>query len=147
MLKLHAQLKEDNSDALLQIDKLVKRVRQLQGEQERATDDQRQQSERLQAALGQSQTLSEENSELKARVTSLEKELSKLRAEQAETIERLTDTKSALREAELNCNKLYKDIGQQNSQHADKIFETQQKFEEASLMIAKQSALVDDLNV
>lgn len=27
VLKLHAQLKEDNSDALIQIDKLVKRVR------------------------------------------------------------------------------------------------------------------------
>ena len=29
VLRLHQQLKEDNSDALVQIDKLVKRVRQL----------------------------------------------------------------------------------------------------------------------
>ena len=79
-------------------------------------------------------------------MTDLEKGLSKLRSEQAETVERLTDTKNALRDAELNCNKLYKDIGSQNSHHVDKIYETQQKFEEASLMIARQSALVDDLN-
>ena len=32
VLKLHSQLKEDNGDALMQIDKLVKRVRQLHGE-------------------------------------------------------------------------------------------------------------------
>lgn len=51
MLKLHAQLKEDNSDALVQIDKLVKRVRQLQNEQERSSDDSRKQTENLQDAL------------------------------------------------------------------------------------------------
>ena len=32
VLRLHSQLKEDNGDALMQIDKLVKRVRQLHGE-------------------------------------------------------------------------------------------------------------------
>ena len=53
----------------------------MQGEQERATDDQRKQSESLQASLSQNQTLSEENGELKTRVAGLEKDLSKLRAE------------------------------------------------------------------
>ena len=39
ILKLHEQVKEDNRDALIQIDKLVKRIRQLQGEQERTDKD------------------------------------------------------------------------------------------------------------
>ena len=56
VLKLHSQLKEDNTDALFQIDKLVKRVRQLQGEQERATDESRKQSESLSTALDKNQT-------------------------------------------------------------------------------------------
>ena len=51
MLKLHSQLKEDNTDALIQIDKLVKRVRQLQGEQERSADEARKQSESLKSSL------------------------------------------------------------------------------------------------
>jgi len=51
-----------------------------------------------------------------------------------------------LRDAELNCNKLYKDISAQNASHVNKVHESQLKFEEASLMIAKQSAMVDDLN-
>ena len=57
-----------------------------------------------------------------------------------------TETKQALREAEQTCNKLYKDISTQNSQHVEKIHVSQQKFEEASLMISRQSGLIDDLN-
>ena len=60
--------------------------------------------------------------------------------------ERLADTRNAMRDAEHNCNKLYKEISANNASHVTKIHESQQKFEEASLMIAKQSALVDDLN-
>lgn len=51
-----------------------------------------------------------------------------------------------MREAELNCNKLYKEMSGSNAKHMTKIHESQQKFEEASLMIGKQSAMVDDLN-
>ena len=37
-------------------------------------------------------------------------------------------------------------MSSQSAKHASKVHESQQKFEEASLMIAKQSAMVDDLN-
>jgi len=53
----------------------------------------------------------EENGKFKKQVSELEHTLSKLRAEHSETMDQLTDTKQALRDAELNCNKLYKDIG------------------------------------
>ena len=43
-------------------------------------------------------------------------------------------------------NKLYREMGTNQQSHVDKIEESQKKFEEASLMITKQSVLVDDLN-
>lgn len=76
----------------------------------------------------------------------MEKDLAKLRSEHLETKEIFNDTKQALRDAEMNCNKLYKDISAQNAKHVEKVHESQLKFEEASIMIAKQSAMVDDLN-
>ena len=41
--------------------------------------------------------------------------MSKVKSEHAETVERFNETKQALREAELSCNKLYKDINAQNA--------------------------------
>ena len=57
MLSLYEQLKEDNQDAIIQIDKLVKRVRQLQGEQERMETDGREQSEKIASSLDEQQRL------------------------------------------------------------------------------------------
>ena len=83
---------------------------------------------------------------MKAKVNDLEKALCKLQSQHSETIELFNDTKKALRDAELNCNKLYKDISSTNAKHVEKVHESQQKFEEASLLIARQSAMIDDLN-
>ena len=66
----------------------------------------------------------EENGSFKKQISELEHSLSKLRAEHAETMDRLTDTKQALRDAELNCNKLYKDIGSTNASHVNNIHES-----------------------
>ena len=88
----------------------------------------------------------EENTQLKEQVQNLEKQLGTLRSEKDENEERLQETKKTLRETEQNCNKLYREISTNNQQHVDKIEESQKKFEEASLMITKQSVLVDDLN-
>lgn len=78
-----------------------------------------------------------ENTDLNSKVVDLEKKLCKLQSEHDESKEILTDTKSALRQAELNCNKLYKDISGQNSKHVTKIHDSQLKFEEASLVISR----------
>lgn len=88
----------------------------------------------------------EENAKLKEKVQNLEKQVHQLRSEKDELDERFQETKKTLRETEQNCNKLYREIGTSNQAHVDKIEESQKKFEEASLMITKQSVLVDDLN-
>ena len=88
----------------------------------------------------------DENTQLKEQVQNLEKQLGSLRSEKDENEERLQETKKTLRETEQNCNKLYREISANNQQHVEKIEESQKKFEEASLMITKQSVLVDDLN-
>ena len=47
VLKLHEQVKEDNRDALSQIEKLVKRVKQLQGDHEDVSKENRERQEKL----------------------------------------------------------------------------------------------------
>ena len=58
----------------------------------------------------------------------------------------MQDLRNSLREAEQNCNKMYANLTQSSSSQMQKLLESQKKFEEASVMITRQSSMIEELN-
>jgi len=87
-----------------------------------------------------------ESADLRKEVADKERANTTLVQKLEELEQRFQDSKNQLREAEQQCNKLYSSMTNASTSHMTKLQESQQKFEEASLMITKQSAMIDDLN-
>ena len=146
LLKFHGSLKEDNTDALIQIDKLVKRIRQIQGEGERREIEYTATQDKLKDSLDQSKRLLEENERMTKDIREKDTKIEELTESRTSLEERLATSRQTIREHEQKINKLYQEMTNQNRSHVEKLTDSQTKFEEATKVISTQSELVDDLN-
>ena len=121
VLALHEQLKEDNRDALKQIEKLVNRIKSLQEDNEALSKESRDKHEKASGFEDQTKQLSEANEQLKHKNSILDGAVKQLKDQVSELTEKYTLTKDTLKETELNCNRLYKELSDTNTGHVNKI--------------------------
>ena len=137
MIQLNQQLKDDNKDLFIQIDKYLKRIKQLENEVDREKESKREMELQIHDLRKDKSYIQEQLNEKKDEFFKVQKQQLEVQHSFELCDQKLRDTVTQLKNAEEKCHQLYQDLMDTKSKNMDKWSEHQNKYDESQEIISK----------
>lgn len=146
LFEMNSSLKDDNKELMMQIDKYMKRVKQLENNVEREKDAHKETERLVHDYKRDKQDLNDRLTDQKEETARIQRSLLEAQVSLDGETAKLVESKRLLKEAEEKQQQLYQDLMNSNNKGMERWQDMQKKYEESQTVITKQLLVIDELN-